>query len=102
MRGANLPSKVCPGISRLDSSLLHDYIIDLIMSYIRKVKQAQIKYLTKGHDTNYLRAWDYVLTVRINAMMFVVFDNLVEAADAQIKLANALLLQGLKQQASVS
>ena len=34
--------------------------------------------------------------------MFIVLDNLVEAADAEIKLTNTLLLQRLKEQAGIA
>ena len=43
-----------------------------------------------------LRQWNDVLAVRVQAVVLVVLCNLVEAADAQVHLAKALLLEGLE------
>ena len=48
-----------------------------------------------------LRQWDDVLAVRVQAVVLVVLCDLVEAAYAQVHLAEALLLEGLEEQACV-
>ena len=50
----------------------------------------------------YLRPRDYVFATRINAVMFIVLDDLVEAANTKVKLTDALLLQRLKEQAGIA
>ena len=50
----------------------------------------------------YLRPLDYVFATRINAVMFIVLNYLIEAANTEVKLTDALLLQRLKEQAGIT